>query len=127
MTDNFYYKTLDKYLKELLSDLKMSMQIRVITNQLFIEKVQFLGIELRTKNEIFQDILNQHYKLIKSIPCEFDSSNDQITLKLSSKFIYSVDKETMLFYFVWIDSLGNIIKPGRPFQIIEKDDTFTLH
>lgn len=126
MTDNFYYKTLDKYLKELLADLKMSMQIRVITNQLFIEKVQFLSIELRTKNEIFQDILNQEYKLIKTIPCIFDSSADQVTLKLSGKFIYSVEKETMLFYFVWVDSFGNIIKPGRPFQIVKKDDTFTL-
>lgn len=126
MTKNFYYPTLEKYLKDLLKDLKMSMQVRSINNQLFIEKVKFLRIELRTKNEIFQEILDQEYKLIKSMPAILNSSESSIDLKLSGKFIYNVEKEDMLFYFIWSDNLGNIIKPGKPFEIVNKGDTFTL-
>ena len=127
MTDVFYYRSLDKYLKDILQDLKMGMEIRVITDILFIEKVRLLKIELRTKNEIFQEILEQEYTLFKKIPCSFNTSNDSLDLKLSSKFIYHVEKQDMLFYFVWADDRGNIVKPGRPFEIINKGDTFTLH
>ena len=126
MTEVFYYKTLDKYLKELLTDLRMSMEIRVIANLLFIEKVRFLSIELRTKNEIFEEILAEDYKLIKKIPCTI-LTDKEITLSLSGKFIYQVEEQDLLFYFVWSDSLGNVVQPGRPFQVVSKGDTFTLH
>lgn len=123
----FYYKTPDKYLKDILKDLRMVMQIRVISNHLFIEKVRFLEIELRTQNEIFEEILEQDYRLIKSIPAKLVADNSTLDLKLSSKFIYQVEKQDLLFYFVWSDNLGNIIKPGRPFVVVDKGDTFTLN
>ena len=127
MSNKFYYNSLEKYLKDIMKDLRMSMQIRSIMNLLFIEKVRFLKIELRTKTEIFEEILQQEYQLIKSIPAKLDAKSENIDLKLSSKFMYNVEKGPVLFYFVWSDNLGNIIKPGRPFEIVNEGDTFTLH
>lgn len=122
----FYYKDLTSYIQDILQDIKMSMEIRIITNQLFIEKVQFLDIELRTKNEIFEELLNQDYELIKSISAKYTGDKDVMDLKLSHKFMYHVEQGPILFYFVWSDNLGNLLKPGRPFQIVNEGDTLTL-
>lgn len=127
MNDIFYYKALDHYLVDILKDLQMSMQIRVIKNILFIEKVRFLRMELRTTNEMFNEILQQEYTLIKSIPANLVVGKDSISLQPSYKFIYQVNDQDVLFYFVWIDNLGNIIKPSKPFEIINDGDTLTLN
>lgn len=127
MNDIFYYKALDHYLVDILKDLQMSMQIRVIKNILFIEKVRFLRMELRTTNEMFNEILQQEYTLIKSIPANLVVGKDSISLQPSYKFIYQVNDQDVLFYFVWVDNLGNIIKPSKPFEIINDGDTLTLN
>jgi hypothetical protein len=121
-----FYDSLDKYVGKLLKDVEMSMQVRVITNQLFIEKVKFLKIEERSENEIYEEILSQEYQLIKVIPSKFISGSNSLNITVSYKFKYRVEKETMLFYFVWMDNLGNAVKPERDFEIVYEGDTFTL-
>jgi hypothetical protein len=122
-----FYDSLDKYVKKILKDIKMSMEIRSISDQLFIEKVKFLKLEERTGNEIYEELLNQKYKLIKIIPCKLTSNSNSLNFNVTNKFIYQVTKETILFYFVWTDNLGNIAKPTKPFEIIHKGDKLSLY
>ena len=97
-----HYVNFSKYLKSIVDEKQIFLEVKCIKNILFIEKIEFMELEnssyLRILNEImkYKDAIS-----IKTFKAKFNGEN---LSPIVTRFRYTVEDEKILFYTRWIDS-----------------------
>ncbi len=120
---------INSYLKELMDKQNIKLEIRMITDILFIEKIEFLIAEEHKSYEIMMELLDREdlTKLLKSFSAKY--LNDSL-VPIYSRFFFRVKEGRALIYVLWKDGNGNIIfvEGGGldKIKILNEGDTYTL-
>lgn len=107
----------------------IKLEIRMITDILFIEKIEFLIAEEHKSYEIMMELLDREdlTKLLKSFSAKY--LNDSL-VPIYSRFFFRVKEGRALIYVLWKDGNGNIIfvEGGGldKIKILNEGDTYTL-
>ena len=122
MKDN-YFVSLESYTNYIFNKITtLKLEVRKITDLLFIEKIEFLVENDTNKNYIFKEILNHNYELLKKVNSLMENNN----LKPMHSFKYLNENDKILIYFIWKDKFSNYVKSERDFIILENGSSLTI-
>jgi len=115
--------SLKEYVDNIINKQKIYLEIRVVRNMLYIEKLEFMKENMASENQLFSEMIQFPYKII-----------DRLEAKLSETILRPIHshsyhaKQKQVIYVVWIDKDKNIIKPDNwLYQFAKEDDTFTVN
>ena len=123
------YLDISSYVKELLEKQNIKLEVKIIKDILFIEKIEFLIAEQHKSYDIMMELLGADYlsKLLKSFSSEY--LNESL-VPIYTRFYFQVKEGRALIYLLWKDSNGNIIfvEGGGidKIKILDEGDTYTL-
>lgn len=123
------YKSMAEYISALIHENKVQLDVKIIKDLLFIEKIRFLELEQKTTHDIFREILDN-----SDISTHLKSFNSKVVgaeiFPVISRFFYKVIDPKVLIYTFWRDKRGNIIVLStgvdNTYKILEEGDTYVL-
>lgn len=123
------YTNIQNYVKHLLDKQKVKLEVRVITNELFIEKIQFMITENEKPINIMMELLDRSdlTDLVRTFKSAY--LNESL-VPLHSRFFYTIKEGKALIYLIWKDKQNNIIFVDGGsldnISILSEGDTFSL-
>lgn len=120
-----FYETLNSYMEDILKTRGIFLEVRMIEDELFLEKIGFIqtnsSSQIEFEKDTLREILGFDYILLKRMKSKIEGG-----LKPKSSFNYE-SKTKCLLYAVWVDKDKNIIIPTTVrMQMLDKGITFTL-
>jgi hypothetical protein len=121
------YKDFSLYAKYILEKQNIMLEVRSIQDILFIEKVEFMELEQRSVEYIFNELLTRPdiTSTIKQFRGKVTGENLSPVL---TKFRYAVNYEKILIYLIWKDKNDNIFIPqDNIYKILNEGDTYQIN
>ena len=121
------YKDFSLYAKYILEKQNIMLEVRSIQDILFIEKVEFMELEQRSVEYIFNELLTRPdiTSTIKQFRGKVTGENLSPVL---TKFRYAVNYEKVLIYLIWKDKNGNtFMTTDNVYKILNEGDTYQIN
>jgi len=100
----------------------LRLEVRSITDMLYVEKLWFMEENQSTEGQIFFEIINCPYKLLESIEAKMYGDLLKPVHDHSHKC-----HQKQICYIVWVDRDENVIKPDVfKYKFAKEGDMFTV-
>jgi hypothetical protein len=124
------YEDINKYLNDLIREQKIFLEVRIIKDILFIEKIEFMILEEKPYNQIVDEIIDRD-DITQTIKTFKARLKDGVLQPIVSRFLYRVEREKVLIYIIWSDNKKNVTyaqtNEKKTFKILTEGDTYTLN
>jgi hypothetical protein len=115
---------IETYLQYVLSQQKLNLEIRQITDKLFVEKIAFMEINNNSEDEKFIEVINYpNFEILKILPVILKGP----TLEIEPRnFLYNVSQYCVI-YATYIDRNNFAIRTSdSSITTLNPDDIFRL-